>query len=307
VTVGQNDKGTIHRSSDGGVTGNHKPAERLEFLVAPSTSDQTNTAQLRLIPVACFRVDDVRFAFDSSFVTSDPTDEKNDIRSELRLLFDLLKQHPESPLSVFGHADPVGSDDYNKALSGRRATVVYALLISNSDPDAAVALWQTVAHQENWGVNQRQTMQALTGLSFGTMDSVLFKAYMKKLSPSELKLGKKDFLAQGADPKGKGDFQGCGEFNPVLIFSSQRNKDLESQKNKTARNDANSPNRRVMVLLFKKGSKIDPAKWPCPRATEGVSGCIKRFWSDGDTRRSKRLADEDRRNRVETIKSLGAF
>jgi hypothetical protein len=295
VTVAQNDKGTIHGTSDGGVTGKHPPAEPFEFLVGPSTSDQSNTAQLRLVPVACFRVDDIRFAFDSSFITSDLADEKNDIRSELRVLVDLLKQHPDSPLAVFGHADPVGSDDYNKALSGRRATVIYALLISNSDPEAAVALWQGVARQENWGVNQRQTMQAFTGLSMGTTDSVLFKAYMKKLSPSELKLGKKDFLAQGADSKGKGDFQGCSEFNPVLIFSGERNTDLESQKNKAARNDANSPNRRVMVLLFRKGSKIDIAKWPCPRATEGVSGCIKRFWSDGNTRRSKRLQDKDRK------------
>jgi hypothetical protein len=31
-----------------------------------------------------------------------------------------------------------------------------------------------------------------------------------------------------------------------------------------------------------------------PRATEGVAGCRKRFWSDGDTRRSKRLPDKDR-------------
>jgi len=35
-----------------------------------------------------------------------------------------VKDHPACPLSVFGHADPVGSDDYNKALSGRRAMAV---------------------------------------------------------------------------------------------------------------------------------------------------------------------------------------
>jgi hypothetical protein len=50
-----------------------------------------------------------------------------------------------------------------------------------------------------------------------------------------------------------------------------------------------------MVLLFQKGSKVAFAKWPCPRASEGVSGCIKRFWSDGTKRRSTRLPDKDRK------------
>jgi hypothetical protein len=290
----QSDKGTIRGASGGGVAGNHGPAEHPELLVGPTTTDEFNTAQLRLIPVGCFRVDDVRFDFDSSFVTSDPANEENDIRAELKLLVDLLQEHPESPLSVFGHADPVGSDDYNKQLSGRRATVIYALLISNTDSDTAVGLWQAVARHEKWGVDQRQTMETVTGLPVGSTDKVLFKAYMQKLCPPELKLGKKDFLGQGADAKGKGDFQGCSEFNPVLIFSEQKNKDFKSQKDKTTRNDANAINRRVLVLLFQKGSKINPAKWPCPRATEGVSDCLKRFFSDGNERRNTRLPDKDR-------------
>ncbi len=293
--MGDNDQGDIHSTSDGGVAGKHDPAAAPQLVVGPTTSDQFNTATLRLVPVACFRVDDIRFAFDSSFLSSDPTDETNDIRAELKLLIGLLKDNPQSPLSVFGHADPVGTDDYNKKLSGRRATVIYALLISNSDPGTAAKLWQGVAQQENWGANQRQAMQTLTGLPAGTSDTDLFKAYMQKLYPADLKLTKQDFLAQGADSGGKGDYQGCSEFNPVLIFSTQRNKQLESQADKTARNDANAENRRVMVLLFQKGSKVDPTKWPCPRATEGVAGCVKRFFSDGDKRRSTRLPDKDRR------------
>jgi outer membrane protein OmpA-like peptidoglycan-associated protein len=240
-------------------------------------------------------VDDIRFAFDSSFIGSDSTDAKNDIRAELQLLSDLVQEHPESPLSIFAHADPVGNDDYNKQLSGRRATVFYALLISNSDPDTAVRLWHEVAQQEHWGANQQQAMQTFTGLPEGTADDALMQAYMQKLFPAELKLTKQDFLGEGADPKGKADYQGCSEFNPVLIFSTERNQDLEGQTDKTARNDANAPNRRVMVLLFRKGSKVDTAKWPCPRATEGVSGCIRRFWSDAPRRRTTRLPDKDRK------------
>ena len=30
---------------------------------------------------------------------------------------------------------------------------------------------------------------------------------------------------------------------------------------------------------------IDSAQWPCPRASEAASGCIKRLWSDADKRR----------------------
>jgi hypothetical protein len=293
--LGDNDQSGIHGSSDGGVTGKHTPTSPIELHVAPSTADQNNTARLRLIPVACFRVDDIRFAFDSSFVSSDPGDDNNDIRAELKLLVELIKKHPESPLSVFGHADPTGSDDYNKQLSGRRATVIYALLIANSDPSTAVKLWQGVAKQENWGKSHRQKMESFTGLPAGTAESALFKAYLQKLAPPDLKLAKTDFLAQGADALGKGDYQGCSEFNPLLIFSQQRNKQFESQTDKTARNDANAGNRRVLVLLFQKGSKVDAASWPCPRATEGGAGCKARFWSDGEKRRTTRLPDKDRK------------
>jgi outer membrane protein OmpA-like peptidoglycan-associated protein len=126
------DKGTIHGTSDGGTTGKHEPVDPFQFLVGTSTADQFNTAILRLLPIACFRVDDVRFSFDSSFPATDPTDPKKDIRAELEIFVQLQKDFPESPLSIFGHADPVGNDDYNKQLSGRRSTVIYALLISST-------------------------------------------------------------------------------------------------------------------------------------------------------------------------------
>src|SRR5690349_12869555 len=218
-------EGSVHDTSDGGVTGKHPDPSPVELRVGTSTADEKNTVRLRLNPVACFRVDDIRFAFDSSFVSSDPADDKNDIRAELKLLVSLIKRHPESPLSVFGHADPEGKDDYNKQLSGRRAIVIYALLIANSDPSTAVKLWQGVAREENWGKHQRETMESFTGLPAGTAESELFKAYMQKLSPPDLKLGKKDFLGQGADAKGKADYQGCSSFNPLLVFSTQRFKE----------------------------------------------------------------------------------
>ena len=305
-------KGAIRDESDGGVSGEHDSPDPFQFLVAPTTSDQFNRAHLRLIPVACWRVDDIRFAFDSAFVdadySTDPADTPDDIRAELQHLVALLQDHPDCPLSVFGHADPVGTDDYNKLLSGRRAMAIYALLIFNTDPGTAVKLWQYVAGQEKWGSNQQDTMRAFTGLSVGAQDSELMKAYMQKLCPPELKLSKKDFLAQGADSGGKADFQGCSEFNPVLLFSQEKQARFDQaakgdrsqpdiQATLDERNADNAPNRRVMVLLFRKGSRVDPNKWPCPRAKEGIASCKLRFWgdgADGDTRRSTRLPNDDR-------------
>jgi hypothetical protein len=238
------DQGAIHGDSAGGIAGRYSEAAPIQLYVAPSTSDQVNTVHLRLVPIACWRVDDVRFAFDSSFVTPD-------VAAELQMLVSLREAHKKRneypPLSVFGHADPVGSDDYNKTLSGRRATAVYALLITNSEPATSVSLWQEIAHVENWGTSQRQTMRTATGLTDGT-DSDLIKAYLQQLCPKELQLSRKDFLGQGADRGGKGDYQGCSEFNPVLIFSKNKEAEFEQTDNKAARNIANAENRRVVVL-----------------------------------------------------------
>lgn len=290
--------GMIHGGSDGGVSGSHPESAPLEFAVAPATANEVDTVRLRIVPIACWRVEDIRFAFDSSFVTSDVT-------TELRLLVSLRERHKQAnpitreiqypPLSVFGHADPVGTDDYNKSLSGRRATAVYAVLIANSEPSTAVSLWQKVAQAENWGANQRQAMQSATNLPAGTSDSGLFKAYLQAVCPPELQLAPKDFLAQGADSGGKGDYQGCSEFNPLLIFSQEEENNFDQASDKSARNLANAPNRRVMVLLFRPGSQVLPSRWPCPRATEGKAGCIKRFWSDGEKRRGTQLATDERR------------
>ena len=164
-----------------------------------------------------------------------------------------------------------------------------------------MALWRHVASTESWGASQRQTMQTKTGLPAGTSDSSLFGAYMKKICPPELQLSLKDFLAQGGDGGGKGDYQGCSEFNPLLIFSEEKQAAFEKAEQTQDqavlrdRNAANEINRRVLVLLFRANSKIDPKKWPCPRATEGVGGCKKRFWSDGEERRSRRLPKNDRK------------
>jgi hypothetical protein len=303
-------QGTIHGSSDGGVQGSHPASSSPQLLVAPSTAGEFNNTRLPLIPIACWRVDDIRFAFDSSFVAADPSADPagtpNDIRAELQNLISLIQAHPGCPLSVFGHADPVGTDEYNKYLSGRRATAIYAILIFNTDSGTAVNLWSSIASKENWGSQQREMMQSFTGLPMGTQDSALIQAYLRKLVPPALKLSKADFLAQGANSAGKGDYQGCSEFNPLLIFSQEKqsNYDQAAQGDRTdpaiqailaQRNSDNAPNRRVLILMFRKGSRVDPAKWPCPTATDGPAGCKLRFWDNGEFRRSNHLSGQDRK------------
>jgi len=89
-----------------------------------------------------------------------------------------------------------------------------------------------------------------------------------------------DFLARGEDKDLKGDVQGCSEFNPLLIFSQAKQRQFADPSRHKARNEANKPNRRVMVLLFRPGSRVDPQRWPCPRARENTTGCRRRFFSD---------------------------
>jgi hypothetical protein len=103
-----------------------------------------------------------------------------------------------------------------------------------------------------------------------------------------------DFLArgrgQGPDkkPNGHGDFQGCGKYNPALIGKG------ETFPSEQARREANRPNRRVVVYMFKPGNEIDPnAKngWPCPAFKEpggsATAKCQARLWKDGEQRRTR--------------------
>jgi hypothetical protein len=329
-------KGSIHSASIGGVIGNHPTPDAFQLLVAPSTADESNTARLRLIPIACFRIDDVRFKFDSSFVLPDA-------KAEMNAFTDLRKKDPRvlgAPISVFGHADPsfqgnfeLGSstansgDEYNKTLSGRRAIAIYAMLIR--DPSFWNTLFSNHLGADVWGEDAIRIMLDATDAAGGGSSSggssqnssgsaqnsrardvahdsgqreQLFLKYMNLLC-GELKLDKStDFLARGAGPDQKGDVQGCSRFNPLLLFSSEdeaRFKKAFADKDATVlrgeRDPNNSHNRRVMILVFRKGSQILPAKWPCPTYKEGPAACKKRFFSDGDTRRSTHTSGAERK------------
>ena len=361
--MSQDDRGAIRGAGDGGVAGTHLSNETLRVLVAPATSEEFNTIRTAPTPVACFKVENLRFDFESSVV-------RPELKKEMPLLAKLIADHTEPtnlkrmpPVSIFGHADPVGNDDLNKALSGRRAAAVYGLVTRRAEvwedlykSGAGDGTFVSSAPGDVWGTRSIQIMlNALPAEHFGPPNAVgesaidplnvngkldsttrervrrfqagprgraaglatdgdpgpatrksLFLAYMDVIcvdaagNPFTID-PQGGFLAQNADANGKGDFQGCGEFNPALLFSKADKEKFAADKDKTARNEANAHNRRVMVLLFQPGAKVDPNSWPCPRAKEGTGGCIKRFWSDGEKRRSNTVEERRFQNTRDTF------
>ncbi len=286
----------IHVATDGGVAATHPDRGDGSWPVAPATKAELNTLRPNLFPVACWRMDDIRFDFDSSFIRPEAAEEFGELGG-------LVRAHPKAPMALFGHADPTGAEEYNKTLSGRRATAVYGLLIRNTE--LWESLYQNAFYGDNWATNSVATMLETLGYtqqgSQATKDfqkangleqtgsagpqtrKKLFQQYMDALG-GMLKLTPADFLARGADAHGKGDYQGCGEANAILRFSKAQDLEFQKPENKAARNASNAPNRRVVAFLFRPGSKVDPGKWPCPSVQAGPAACHKRFWSDSAKR-----------------------
>lgn len=280
--------------------------------VATSLSDdQThNTIKDFLVVVGCATVPDAHFEFDSSFVLPEARDQFIKLA---RLRDDLAEnigppaaEKPTvrtpllPPLSVFGHADPVGRPDYNSTLSRRRARAIYAMLIRNVKE--WLDLWNAGFGGDTWGDKQAHIMQEETGRPLTSAAALgqaarrdLIEAYMDAVcirrgrdgTVQKLVLNpKEDFLARGAGQSAKGDVQGCGEFNPAIILSDREMAEFSENKDQQGRDEANAPNRRVIAFLFKPGSKINPSRWPCPHVKDpGALGvCKKRLWTDSDRR-----------------------
>jgi hypothetical protein len=272
----------------GGHAASHAAASVIPVVVAPATGAEKNVIREELTTIACWRLDDVRFAFGSAFVTPEA-------KAELAEMKAIRDAHPGSPISIFGHADPVGDEEFNKTLSGWRAEAIYAVLVR--DP----ARWEKLYASDGWGQAETDTMSTATGIAASSVTRAeLIAKYMEFLLPQ--KLEPSEFLGQGADPGGKADFQGCGEFNPAMLCSAAEYQAFEASADKTQRNAENGINRRVLALFFRPGTTAGGDKWPCPRASEGTTGCRKRFWSDASLRRSNQSA---RREFATTLDTFG--
>jgi len=268
------------KKTEGGRAASISTATVLPIYLAPSTGKEKNTIREELIPVGCWKMEDLRFAFNSSMVLPEA-------KSEFVELAALKSAHPGSPLTMFGHADPVGDDNYNKKLSGRRAKAIYGVLTRDT------AIWEQLytnsdGTSDDWnnthvGLMQEALGQPKKNLATAKDRAPLFKAYMDFLCP--VTVPKSEFLGGGASPSGRGDYQGCSEFNPLMLFSEAENKKFSASADKTERNAENQLNRRVLGLFFRPGTKVPLDKWPCPAASEGTSACTHRFWSDHAKRR----------------------
>jgi hypothetical protein len=323
-------------ADDGGVAAEHPPKLTLPVIAAPFPEAQKsnfNALRRSIVTVACKDVPGAHYAFDSSVLS--PL-----ARRGFTALKGIIDRHPGSPLSIFGHADPDGTEIYNKFLSERRAEVVFGMLVRD------VPTWERLfSHHENtpgdvWGDDAIELMLAalgfgadasknetlgdvireyqrirgftITGRNDAALRAKLFAEYMDFLCSDDkgkpYSLAKSDFLGEGAK---HGAFQGCSEFNPRLVLAKVEEDAFKADtvNGKDDRATANFDNRRAIIYFFEKGSKIDPAKWPCPRASDAdrISKCIAHFWSDGNDRKGKLLDEKRRRfgkavrNRTERI------
>ncbi|MEZ0471624.1 OmpA family protein [Luteimonas salinilitoris] len=192
--------------------------------------------------LACCSLPAITFGFASSFIRSS-------VVGHLRELEQLIRQHQDVRLMIFGHTDAVGDQLYNKKLSERRAWSTWAFIVNDTD------VWETLYNHgsENWGIPVVQEILADLGHYSGAVDNQLGKAtrdamcrflglrpgssvandavFRKKLfgaymsGKHDIKLERNAFLDPG--------YMGCGEFN--LIEDSD---------------SAAEANRRVTFYLF---------------------------------------------------------
>ena len=189
---------------------------------------------------------------------------------------------PDGKLAIFGHADAVGKEEPNKALSERRAKSVYAFLMKDARS------WEELGKEEKWGLAPIQDLLKHLGHDPGASDGqdgpktqeavksfqtqknltvngnadektreALFQAFMDDCN--ELELKKKEFDDVNGSPTA-----GCSEFN--LAEKTQ---------------GASKANRRVSVLLLK-ANKNFPIRYPCAKGDVGA--CKSQVGRKGERR-----------------------
>ncbi len=289
----------------------HSVYARGPLKVAPTDgSSKFNTIRMPLIPVACWRLDDPAFAFDSSFVS--PT-----FQDELASLSGIVAANQGCPAAIFGHCDPAGSDALNKTLGDRRAIAIYGLLTRQLDLWAY--LYDNPQVGDTWDLRMVQTMLSVTADANGTpyytggwdgghgpqtTDAVkrfqadaglptdgdagpstrkaLFGAYRDWLCtppggapPAQGKpfsMAAADFLGgEGAQP---------GDLPKMSLQSCGKfnpvlllsTDEMDKTKN-PMRNAQDAPNRRVLMFFFPAGTKVDASVWPCPKVKDTNDAC----------------------------------
>ena len=109
----------------------HPPAVTLPDTCRPVDGRPIQHDRPPLVPIACWSIGDARFEFGSSFIRPEVADDVKSLAALITSLETKLGSRPHA--SIFGHADPVGKQTFNKHLSGRRAAAIYALLTRRVD------------------------------------------------------------------------------------------------------------------------------------------------------------------------------
>lgn len=267
-------------------------------------------------PVANWKLVPSNFEYDSSRIHPDT-------RMRMGQFKTMYDANPDTLLAVFGHADPVGDDEYNKTLSARRAKAMYGLLTRNVD--MWIALSKKVGG-DDWGVSAHQWMLLTVKNPLGSpyfagpvdgkqtkaftdatkafqkdhdlyKDGVIGPKTKAKLYPEYMdaicvdESGKPfavpaDRFMGDATENAKPDGKGTGAYQGC----SELNPDLVLPEPHSKEDEAkNLRNRRTVVAFFKKEdfSDTDPGKpqWPCPAWSKPCKDCKNEQHLDGDARR----------------------
>jgi len=101
---------------------------------------------------------DITFAFNSAAVKPRFLDHIDDLART-------LNRYPNLVIAIVGHADAIGSDDYNQALSERRARSVGAVLMDDGVAYRRIAVsgrgeWEPIAtNATEWGRAQNRRVE----------------------------------------------------------------------------------------------------------------------------------------------------
>ncbi len=223
----------------------------------------------------CSNIEGPHFEFDRSFV-------RPSVSGSLKPIADALQGDTKRQAFLFGHTDKVGTEEYNKGLSERRARAVYALLVHDKDE------WEALYNQESWGIRAVQLMLQHLGHepgSLGSNDEKTKSAVKKFQAQNGLEqdgiagpntraalfaryFEKVHTPAFGPERFADWKFMGCSEFNPLV--------DTEKPEEQ---------NRRVVAFVFTPKEKPQglPCKLgslaPCKQSKkpEGTKGRVASF------------------------------
>ena len=212
--------------------------------------------------IECVCIPGVTFEFDNSFIR--PT-----VVNHMEKLDQAMERSPDAKVIVMGHTDRVGSEQYNKELSERRARSAYAFVTNQPD------IWEELYNQEHWGTTVIQEILTDLGYDPGPVNGVQGDQTTAAIKAFQADRGLKvdgvagpitrrqmflDYMTGKHDVQIADDqffppkFMGCGEFNPLVPPNEN-----ELANAGRGRRPGNEPNRRVVFFLFQN----PPTSMPC--------------------------------------------